>query len=484
MIPAALAIDSAGSWQVLAIALVGEVLAMVFVYRVLVRGGSPASTLLWIVVILAAPWLGLLLYYLLPRRLELRRLRRLRVRGQRLRDVRPRRGSGSGRSATPRAGLQCLLAGADGTGLVGGNELRWLPTGEEFFAAAEVAICAARHHVHCVVYIFRPDDTGHRFLAVLAAAAARGVKVRLLFDSFGSLGLKDRHLQPLRDAGGEAVAFLPLLWKRRPFTVNLRNHRKLLVVDSEVGFVGGRNVGDEYSTDRVGKARRWLDAMVEVRGPAAGSLQSVFVEDWCTATDEVLADLPVCKVSSGGDGVRVGVVCSGPELEESDLWNAVIQAINEAATSVDLSSPYLVPPPTLMFAMQLAAARGVRVRVFTNGPKAEAAILYWAQRSHYARLLAVGIELYETIEEYNHAKVLVVDGKVVVVGSANMDLRSANLNFELAVAVVDAPALATQVEQTIDSRMRLFRRLTEADLPQTPFARALSGFCGLFSPLL
>jgi cardiolipin synthase len=483
------AIDPASSWQTIVVALwlVGELLAVVFVYRVLVRGGSPASTLLWMLAILAAPWLGLLLYYLLPRRLQLRRLRRLRVRGERLREVRP---SSASRGLPPvaerhwDAGLHALLAGDDGTGLVGGNQLRWLSSGKEFFDAAAAAIELAVHHVHCVVYIFRPDETGRRFLDALTSACKRGVMVRLLFDSIGSFGLSASHLAPLRAAGGRAEAFLPLLWKRRPFTMNLRNHRKVLVVDGRLGFVGGRNVGDEYFTDRLGRNRIWLDAMLELRGPVVDRLQDVFVEDWCTATDEVIADIVVAPTTAFADGLQVGVVCSGPDRDESDLWYSIVQAINEAQTTVELSSPYLVPPPILMFVMQLAAARGVRVRIFTNGPKTEAAILYHAQRSHYARLLEAGIELYETVTEYNHAKLLVVDEKTVLVGSANMDLRSAHLNFEIAAVAVDAGPLARELMQTMERRRKSFRRITEADLPRQPWWRAIDGLCGLFSPLL
>jgi cardiolipin synthase len=473
-----------GSWQpfLLAIALLGELLAVVFVYRVLVRGGSPSSTLLWMLVILATPWFGLFLYYLLPRRLQLRRLRRLRVRGARLREVRPR--SRSAPAANPeRRGLAALLAGADGTGLVGGNELVWLPSGEQFLSRAEAAIRSARRHVHFTVYIFRPDGAGLRFLQLLAEAARRGVVVRLLYDSLGSFGLSAAHLAELRAAGGRAEAFLPLLWKRRPFTMNLRNHRKLLVVDGAVGFVGGRNVGDEYFTDRLGQQREWLDAMLELRGPVLERLQDVFLEDWCTATDEVLADTFV-DLQPQPRGTAVGVVCSGPDRDESDLWYAVVQAIGEAVHSVELSSPYLVPPPTLLFALQLASARGVRVRIYTNGPAAEAAVLYHAQRSHYKLLLDAAVEVYETVREYNHAKLLVVDGRTVVIGSANMDLRSANLNFELAAVAVDAEQLATEVMTTIERRRGAFRRITPADLPRRPWARAIDGLCGLFSPLL
>ena len=132
--------------------------------------------------------------------------------------------------------------------------------------SAKAAIERATHCVEVEVYILRPDRTGLRLLEVLTATARRGVTVRLLYDSFGSWGLKDSHLQPLRQASGQAMSFHPLLWKRRPFTVNLRDHRKILVVDGRVGFVGGRNVGDEYATDTFSDKRPWHDAMLQIEG--------------------------------------------------------------------------------------------------------------------------------------------------------------------------------------------------------------------------
>lgn len=471
---------------VLAVAFVGELLAVVFVYRVLTRGGSPASTLLWMVLILAAPWIGLLLYYLLPRRLQLRRLRRVRMRGARLREMRPRSPGSTSSAPTGNCGapgLRALLRGPDGDGLVGGNSLRWLPGGGDFAAAALAAIAGAERQIHCVVYIFRPDRAGLAFLAALTAAAARGVTVRLLYDSLGSFGLGAPHLQPLRAAGGRAEPFLPLLWRRRPLTMNLRNHRKLLVVDGAIGFLGGRNIGDEYLADRVGQQRPWLDAMLELRGPVVDRMQDVFVEDWCTATDEVLTDTFLLPASTQGRA-EVAIVGSGPDREQSDLWFAVVQAIAEAGYAVELSSPYLVPPPNLLFALELAVARGVRVRIHTNGPKAEAAVLYHAQRSHYRRLLNAGIEIYETVHEYVHAKLLVVDERTVFVGSANLDLRSAQLNFEIAAVAVDAVELAREVGATVAQRRSTSRRVRLEDLPKWPWARLLDGAAGLLSPLL
>lgn len=477
----------ANVWSVqgllVAFALVGEVLGVIFVYRVLVRGGSTASTLLWMFFILAAPWLGLLFYYLLPRSLQLRRLKRLQRSERRLRKAR-QLSDGDAEPVDPQTGLDQLLQQIGG--LSDGNAMQWLPHGEDFFSVAASAIGSASKHVHCVVYILRPDETGLRFLDLLTEAAQRGVKVRLCYDSFGSWGLKGSHLAALRAAGGQAEPFLPILWKRRPFTLNLRNHRKLLLVDGRVAFLGGRNIADEYRHDRVGRRRRWYDAMIQVRGPAVERLQEVFVQDWCTATDEVLAD-PLCPpvgelVQPGS--CRVGIVVSGPDGGPSALWYALVQAIGEATETVTMSSPYLVMPPTLQFALQLACARGVRVRIYTNGRGAEAAFLYHAQRHHYRHLLEAGLEIYETVREYNHTKFLVVDGKTVCIGSANLDLRSANLNFELAAVALDATKLAAEVEATVQQREQAFEQVTSDSLPKNPFWRAIDGGCALFSPLL
>ncbi|MBK8099723.1 MAG: cardiolipin synthase [Planctomycetes bacterium] len=474
-------------WIALAIAAVGEVLSVVFVLRVLARGGSPSSTVLWVVVILAAPWFGLLAYYLFPRRLQLKRLRRLKERQAQ----RPSRARGFGdlsRRNDADGTLTRLLLRFDDDAVTDGNAVTWLPSGRDFFDAAAAAIARARRFVHCQTYIFRADATGRRFLELLTAAAARGVEIRLLFDSFGSLGLKNAELQALRTAGGRAEAFLPLLWRRRPFTVNLRNHRKILVVDGEVAFTGGRNIGDEYATDRLGRTRQWLDAMVRIDGPAVARMHHLFAEDWYNATEEdVLAEgrvaalTPVAPVC-GQD--RVGVVRSGPDRDVPELWYAMVQAIADARSTVDISSPYVVPPPAFVLAMSVAAARGVRVRVHTNGAKVEAPILYHAQRSYYRELLTAGIEVYETLEDYNHAKVCVVDGRTVLVGSANLDMRSAHLNFEAAVVLPESPALALAILETLGQRCVACRRIREEDLSRDPIRKTIEGLCRLLSPVL
>lgn len=475
---------SPGHWIAIAFWAITELLVVVFVWRVVASGGAPASTLLWIVVILVLPYgTGLFLYYLFPRRLQLKRLRRLRTSQQRWRGVsRPR--DDDAQFELQELGPMCrLLAGIAPDSLARGNRASWLPSGSDFFQAAALAIEGSRSFVHFEVYIFRPDATGLRLLELLTAAARRGVQVRLLYDSFGSFSLKGRHLAALREAGGKAEPFMPLLWKRRPFTVNLRSHRKILVVDGEVAFTGGRNVGDEYASDRFGKKRKWLDAMVRVQGPAVAAMHELFAEDWFYATDEELNDARWYPPQPSVGHDIVGIVGSGPDRDRQPLWLAAFQAISDARTSIDVSSPYLVPPPSLAVALFVAAARGVRVRVFTNGRRSEAIVLYHAQRSYYDELIENDIEVYETESDYNHAKALVVDGRLAMVGSANLDLRSAHLNFEVAAVLPESPDFAREVLRTLDERAAACRRVT-SPAQKRPIWRLVDGFCRLLSPLL
>jgi len=482
--------DAFTAWQWVAFAFwaITELLVVIFVWRVVASGGAPASTLLWIVVILVLPYgTGLLLYYLFPRRLQRKRLIRLRTSQQRWREsVRSR--EGDGQVAVPgevhgRGPMCRLLAGIAPEGLTRGNRVRWLASGADFFQNAALAIEGSRSFVHLEIYIFRPDATGLRLLELLVAARKRGVQVRLLYDSFGSFGLKARHLAALRAAGGKAEPFMPLLWKRRPFTVNLRSHRKILVVDGEVAFTGGRNVGDEYANDRFGKKRKWLDAMVRVEGPAVAAMHEMFAENWFYATDEELIDARWYPQQPLLGHDIVGIVGSGPDRDSQPLWLAAFQAIASAETSIDVSSPYLVPPPSLLLALVVAASRGVRVRVFTNGRRSEAAVVYHAQRSYYDELVESGIEVYETEADYNHAKALVVDARNVMIGSANFDLRSAHLNFEIAVVLPESPDFARAVTATLAERASGCRRVA-APMPLRPMWRLIDGFCRLLSPLL
>lgn len=462
--------------------LLGEVLAVVFVIRVLGKGGSTAATLNWVVLILLAPWIGLLLYYLLPSRLSLHKLRRRTTKlawiESSLDELAPPPGQVEGIHPLGR-----LLRSLDPESVAFGNRVQLVATGPRFFDQACAAIAAARRFVHFETYIFRPDQTGLALLEVLVAAARRGVEVRLLYDSFGSFSLKSRHLAALRAAGGKAYAYMPILWRRRPFTLNLRLHRKLLVVDGEVAFTGGRNVGDEYARDRFGKARIWWDTMVRIEGPAVPRLHRVFVEDWYNAVEEDLARREYFPEVGRVDDDVVGIVASGPDQRASHFHYVMVQLITMAERTIDLSSPYLIPNETMLTVLRIAAKRGVRVRVHINGPAAAQWILLRAGRYYSRQLLTDGVEVYETQGDYNHSKTVLVDGKTLFVGSHNLDIRSGELNFELGVLIDRGPACAAAA-RLFTERLAAGKRLDLAEIRRSSLAVFVENACRLLSPLL
>ncbi len=479
------AAPGAGAWSIHPSVLayvIGEVLAVVFVVRVLTRGGSAAATLNWVLIILITPYAGLLLYYLLPRRIQLKRLKRRANKmswiSSQLAEVVP-----ASASTVNHDGLTRLLCRLDPDAVHDGNRLTLLETGADFVADSVEWIERAEDFVHLETYIFRPDRTGLRLLELLTRAARRGVEVRLLYDSLGSWSLKRAHLQPLVAAGGRAKAYLPLLWRHRPFTLNLRNHRKLLVVDGKVCILGGRNVGDEYATDHFGDTGRWLDTMVKVEGPAVRRLHRVFVEDWYNAAEEDLAQERYFPDGEALGSDRLGIVVSGPDAPTNALSWMFFQLIVDAERTLDISSPYLIPNPVVLTAMQVAATRGVRVRIHTNGRGVAQGILHRAQRSHYSPLLDAGVEITEGVADYNHSKMILVDERRLLVGSPNLDVRSEELNFEIAV-VTEGDSICTQARDLFARRLASGRRVHAADLEPRWWDPLANGVCRLLSPVL
>ena len=465
------------------VGVLGEVLAVVFVVRVLTRGDSTAATLNWVFVILVAPYIGLVLYYLLPRRIHLVRLRRRSNRmawiGSLLDEV-VQTPAPDPAVGTPLSRLLCRM---DPDAIYGGNRVTLLASGSDFVERGIEAIENAQHFVHLETYIFRADATGQRLLELLSAAAARGIEVRLLYDSLGSWSLRRAHLQPLLAAGGRAHAYAPLLWRRRPFTLNLRNHRKLLVVDGEIAMLGGRNIGDEYATDHFGESGRWLDTMVEVEGPAVARLHRVFVEDWFNTTDEDLAAKTYFPTPAAAGDEHVGVVASGPDAPTSTLRWTLFHLITTAERSLDISSPYVIPDVAILTALQVVAARGVRVRIHTNGRAVAQQVLHRAQRSHYRRLLTAGVEITESANDYNHSKMLLVDGVRLFIGSPNLDVRSEDLNFEIAIVTGDA-TVCRDAGALFEERLAGSHPIHADDLEPRWFDPLANGFCRLLSPLL
>jgi cardiolipin synthase len=326
--------------------------------------------------------------------------------------------------------------------------------GDRAFPAMLDAIAGARHRVSFEGYVYDTGEVANRFTAALEAAAKRGVEVRLVFDSVGAKVDPD-HIERLERAGGRVGWFNPV---RSPSIeeVNYRTHRKALVVDGDIAFVGGIGIADQWAKDTDGQAK-WRDTHVEVRGPAAINIEAAFNENWIETGGVVEPDvLPHDNEPNGP--ARSIVVWSSPEGGTNAMKLLYLLALAAARTSIDIQSPYLVTDESTQWSLQEARKRGVRVRMLVEGDITDAKPVKFAGRAAYATFLEQGIEVYEYQPAMMHAKAVVVDGILSIIGSANFDNRSLELNDELNVAVFDsalAARLLADFEQDLTKSTKL-----------------------------
>jgi cardiolipin synthase len=358
------------------------------------------------------------------------------------------------------AALRQLLRDAD-VRFTRGNRVEVYRDGRSGLDAMLAAIEAARQRVHLETYIFRADETGRRFLAALTERAGAGVEVRLLFDAVGSLGLPTAALSELRAAGGDAVAFNPLgrVWPR--WAPRRRDHRKILVIDGEVGFTGGLNIGDEYYLGPAaggGTRVAWRDAHLRIGGPAVALLDAVFLESWFRAD---APDHPVALLAAGlppaTGGETLGVLPDGPTYHRRRMRELLVRALDRAREHARLVTPYFVPDAKLRRSLAAAAARGVQVDVLIAG-WSDHPILRWAARALLPELLASGVHAYEYATAMMHAKLGVFDDAWAVIGSSNLDRQSLEHSYEVNLLAEGGElpgALARLVDEDLATALRI-----------------------------
>jgi len=370
--------------------------------------------------------------------------------------------------------------------LLGGNDVQVLVDAPEAFPAMFDAIRGARHHIHLQTFILGADATGRELLDALAARAAAGVQVRVLYDAFGSARARLRGF--FRAYSGRPCLriedFTQVNPLRRRFQLNLRNHRKILVVDGAVGFTGGMNFYDAYRAHAGGGATH--DYHFRVAGPAVLELQYSFLRDWYYMTDEdperLLAPVYFPPVPPAGR-VPVRLLNSGPTASESEsLLDALFAAITGAQRQILLVTPYFVPPDEIRRALRCAALRGVTVKVLVPAVNNHFYVGY-ASQSLYDSLLESGVRIFELPPPFLHAKAALVDDALAFVGSANLDARSLRLNYETTLVAFDGDFATALKRVVLDD----FARATELSLAEwrtRPLRRRLvENFCSLLSPV-
>ncbi|MBI3820032.1 MAG: cardiolipin synthase [Planctomycetes bacterium] len=422
----------------------GYAVTILLLPRVVLARRESAATMSWILLLIFVPGLGALVYWVFGERRLKRFVRKRRGATRRFEVALPAgrlkrsEAAESKLDETDRELITIITKLCDDPPL-GGNRIEHFSDPDEASATMLQAIGNARTEIHFSVYLFRPDEAGTAFRDALAAAARRGVKVRLLIDDVGSLWTRESFFNVLREAGGELAVFLPVSPIRGLYHANLRNHRKILIIDGNLAFTGGLNVGNEYGGLRRRRFGPWRDTHLAVRGPAVAAIQDVFLEDWFFVTNKEVDHAEAFPPLEPAGDAFLHVVPSGPDSDWEVIHHAIFTIITKARHHVYLTTPYFVPDRALLVALQTAALRGVDVRLLLPS-RSDHAVVFAAGHFHYQELLRAGVRIFEYTKGMLHAKTVEVDGRFSTIGSANLDLRSFRLNFELNIVAYDARA--------------------------------------------
>lgn len=451
---------------------------------------DPTSSWAWLMVLLFIPILGFILYLIFGKPISNRRIftwdKRSRmgvktaVQAQ-LRSLELKEFTFNDPDLSPYEDLVYLHLRNDEAIFTQNNCVDVFTDGEEKFNALIQDLQKAKDHIHMQYYIMRSDELGQRLAEVLIKKANEGISVRVLYDAMGSRSLKKRYIKRLKKAGVMVEAFFPARFFFN-FKINYRNHRKVTVIDGKTGYIGGFNVGDEY----LGKNKKfgyWRDTHLRVEGDAVQSLQTRFILDWNQASrHDIFYDDRYYKTNHSGD-VGVQIVSSGPDTEWEQIKNGYIKMIMAAKEYIYIQTPYFIPDESVRDALRIAALSGVKIKIMIPN-KPDHPFVYWATLSNSGDLLKAGAEVYIYQNGFLHAKTIIVDGKIASVGTANIDVRSFRLNFEVNAFLYDTE-IAKNLVKKFNTDIELSTQITEKLYNQRTIGiRFKESISRLISPVL
>ncbi len=384
--------------------------------------------------------------------------------------------------------LSALILNQSLSPITEGNKVLLLLNGENKFPKVFNDIKNAKDHIHIEYYIFDADVIGCQLIDLLIEKAREGVKVRFVYDDFGSREIRKKQVSRLKEAGVAAYPFYKIKLIALANRINYRNHRKIIVVDGRIGYVGGINVSDRYINREADEDKLyWRDTHLRLEGPAVSMLQYVFLGDWNYCSGEQLLPKDNFFPFSGGvpsnTGKIVQLVASGPDSDSPLIQQSLMQAINLAKREILITTPYFIPGDALMESLIVAAWSGTRIKLLVPGTS-DSLFVNFAARSNYGKLLKAGAEVYRYQKGFVHSKTMVIDGELAIVGTANMDLRSFDLNFEVNAIVYDKE-IAAQLCNAFFEDIKESTRLNAVDWKNRKgIVPLLEKIAALFSPMM
>ncbi|WP_339216971.1 cardiolipin synthase [Solibacillus sp. FSL W8-0372] len=454
---------------------------------------KPSSTWAWLLVLFFLPFVGFFLYLLLGRQLRKKHLFRWDGRkdigieqliNYQIEAIENNELELRTENIKNYSHLIYMNLKTNNAVLTQDNDVKIFDDGSDKFEALISDINHAKNHIHIQYYIFKLDNLGQRIINALIKKAKQGVKVRVLFDEMGSRGIRKRHFKELIEAGGEVEVFFPSILPLINPRLNFRNHRKIAVIDGRIGYIGGFNVGDEYLSlsDRFGY---WRDTHLRIEGSAVHPLQTRFILDWNQASaknDIIYAERYFPIIPQKGTAA-LQIISSGPDTEWEVIKNNYLHLISNAKKYVYIQSPYFIPDESFFDAIRIATLTGIDVRIMIPN-KPDHMFVYWATYSYVGPLVEAGAKVYHYEKGFIHAKMIVVDDEIASVGTANIDVRSFSLNFEVNALIYDrllAHRLAEIFERDIMDCSELTLELYKNRSNYTKFRESMSR---LLSPIL
>lgn len=462
--------------------------AIVSVTIIILERKQPEKTIAWLLVFVLLPPVGLILYIFLGRNWKMHKLRE--TFSPQIEDL--VYGVIKKLEYPEYTRLIELLANNSESPLFINNDIVIFRDGNEKFNVFKRELLKAQHHIHLEYYIVKSDTIGNEIKDILIKKAEEGVKIRFIMDRVGSIKLDHNYIRDLKAAGIDVVQysyFLAPLLSRINTQINYRNHRKIAIIDGEVGFIGGINIGDEYLGK--GPLGYWRDTHLMVKGDFVLGLQGVFFDDFITIK-KANKEFPFCyediqyyfPSTGDGDGKLMQLVKSGPDSTFFSIQQGILKMINMANSHIYITTPYFVPPQSIMDALKVAALSGIDVKILFPG-RYDHITVYYASRTYLAELMRCGVQVYfYNNKSFIHAKVMTVDSKICTVGTANMDIRSYELNYEINAVIYDSE-ITEKLEKDFYEDIQRSTRFTIDDYDSSPvYIKLLEAGTRLFSALL
>ncbi|MFB7141326.1 cardiolipin synthase [Gottfriedia sp. NPDC056225] len=462
--------------------------------KLFLENRDPQNTLSWLLLFVLIPTFGVILYVLFGR-LKTRRKKLIRHSMFKIPQNTPVNSINSNTLSTKLSKLSAIIEKLTGASINQNTTASLLINGDEMFSRLKESLLNAKHSIYIQYYIFRTDTIGNEVLDILKMKANEGIEVRLLIDGLGSKKFKKKILKNLQNIGVKVAQFDPIFTNWSFGTLNYRNHRKIVVIDGIKGFTGGLNVGDEY----LGRSKLgfWRDTHLFIEGTAVKELQNLFLQDWHYSTfdssvetiknilnnDQITVEKPIDNARELAESGAIQIFGSGPDTKEPTMRNAFHSLLSIAEDSIWIATPYFVPDQEILTILKLKALSGVDVRIMYPG-KSDSLLSDSASKSYFAPLLECGVKIFKYKKNFLHSKVILIDNEIASVGTANLDIRSLHLNYELTAFMYESKGVRQVYNSFLNdfsvSTQLIFAEFKERSL----FKKIIESLTRLFSPLL